>query len=310
MFTSRAWGSMLVATIGLWGCAERVESSSPSAAQLREGVVAEVGGDEVSSATVTRVARAQRVNARVACESAVRDALLAAGARQQLGGHGLVTSAERSALARTLLEQVHNEAKAKPVTDAELAEATRRNWKRVDRPPSARTTHAVVMVEQPEQDAAARALAERIAAAVAGETQPQGFMQRARAVPAGSLKVKTERLPPVTPDGRVVDLDAPPGPERRRFDRDFAQAANAISEVGGHSAVTQSAFGHHVILLEARLEEQRMTAAERRKLLTDEIVDDRARRVVGELIEQLKRQHSVELARAAIDLTGKVRVRQ
>jgi hypothetical protein len=301
---------MLLAAIGVLGCAERAESTAPFAGQLREGVVARVGSEEVLSATVARVVQAQQVGARVACESAVRDALLAVGAREQLGGYGLVTSAERSALARTLLEQIQSEAQARPVADDELAAATLRNWKQVDRPPSARTTHAVVMVEQPDQDAAARALAERIAVVVADETQPEGFMQRVKAVPAGSLKVKTERLPPVAADGRVVDLETPSDRAGPRFDPAFAQAANAIAEVGGHSPVTKSAYGYHVILLEARLEEQRLAVAERRKRLSGEIVDRRALRRVGELVEQLKQQHSVELARAAIDLTGRVRVQQ
>jgi hypothetical protein len=292
------------------GCSEPTQSGAAVSARLPDGVVAAVGDASISADTVKRIAQAQGVATREARELAIRDALFAAGARDALAGFGLVRSVERTVLARSLLEHLKREVRNQPVTDAEIAETTKRQWVSLDRPPSARTTHAVVRVSKPEQDEAAHRLADRIAAAVAGATEPEVFMQRARQVPAGKLVVTIERLPPVTADGRVVDFDAPPGAPTGRFDLDFARAANGLREVGEHSPVVRSKFGFHVILLEERVPARHVPLPQRRKLLRDEIMDQRAGRLTAELVERTRRTRKVEVSRAALDLTARVQVKR
>jgi hypothetical protein len=282
----------------------------PTAAALPEGVVALVGGQQVDRATVERIARARSVSPQAARDAAVRDALLAAAARADLAGFGIVASAERSILARALLEQFDQQARARPVTKAEVAEMTARRWAEFDRPVSARTAHAVARVNKPEDDAPARALAERIAHELAAVTDPEEFVKRAKEVPAGSVKVVAERLPPVTADGRVVQLNAPPGAPTRTFDPAYARAANALRSVGDKSPVTKTEFGYHVILLEERMEAKRVPLEQRRELLADEIMDNRAHRMQEQLLQQARLSHPVEVQRSAADLTARVRVRR
>jgi len=281
-----------------------------TAATLPEGVVALVGDQRVARATVERIVRARSVSPQDARDAAIRDALLAAAARADLAGFGLVASAERSTLARALLEQLQRQARARPVTDAEVADMTARRWAELDRPVSARTAHVVARVEKPEDDAPARALAERFARELADVTDPDEFVERAKEVPAGSVKVVAERLPPVTADGRVVQVNVPAGAPTPTFDRAYARAANALRAVGDKSPVTKSDFGYHVILLEERMEAKRVPLERRRELLADEIMDNRARRMEEQLLEQARSIHPVEVRRAAADLTARVRVRR
>ena len=66
---------------------------------------------------------------------------------------------ERAALARAVLEDLLAAARAKgPPSDEEVAELTKERWAELDRPPL-RTIHAVALVKDPAQKAAARALA-------------------------------------------------------------------------------------------------------------------------------------------------------
>ena len=294
------------------GCTQGDSSAvgPQSAATLSDGVVAVVGDQQIATATVERIVRAQSVSPESARDAAVRDALWAAAARANLSGFGIVASAERSILARALLEQFKQQAWAKPVTDAEVQEMTARRWADLDRPASARTTHAVARVEKPADDGPARTVAERIAREVADITDPDEFIKRAKAVPAGAVKVVAERLPPVTADGRVVQLNAPPGAPTSTFDPAYARAANALQAVGDKSPVTKTEFGYHVILLEERLEAHRVPPQRRRQLLTDEIMDNRARRLEEQVLEQARSSHPVEVRRSVADLTARVRVQR
>jgi len=298
--------------LALVGCTREDPGSMPrqAAATLPEGVVALVGDQHVTRATVERIARARSDSPRAARDAAVRDALLAAAGRKDLAGFGIVASADRSILARALLEQLKQQAQSKPVTAAEVEEMTARRWAELDRPESARTTHALARVEKSEDDVPARALAERIAREVADVTDPEEFIKRAKAVPAGSVKVVAERLPPVTADGRVVRLNAPADAPPQTFDLAYAHAANALREVGDKSPVIPGKFGYHVILLEGRMEAKRVPLKQRRGLLADEIMDNRTRRMEEQLLEQARSSHPVEVQRSAADLTARVRVRR
>lgn len=276
---------------------------------LRPGIAARVADQEIEVALVKRVAGAQSVAPEQARDRLIGDALLAEHARRELAGSGLVAVAERAALARALLERLSGEDRsAGEPSDQELATIAAARWAEIDRPAAARTSHAVVLVQAGTDQRAARALAERIAAAVRGITDGTRFRQLAAAVPADGLKVRVESLGPVTADGRVVPERPTPGPPAR-FDLAFAKAANALAEVGEHSPVIESAFGFHVILLEERLPERRLTAEQRRELLRDEAIAMRLRHREQELVERLQRSTRVVHDRAAGALTAEIRVR-
>jgi peptidyl-prolyl cis-trans isomerase C len=279
-------------------------------ADLAPGVAARVGEQDIEAALVQRVAAAQKIDAVQARERLVKDALYAEHARSELAAGGRVAVAERAALARVLLERLERDARAEGApTEQELAEIAKVRWLEFDRPPSARTSHVVVLVQPKTDKAAARRLADRIAQEVRGITDATKFRERAEAVPKGGLRVHAESLPGVTADGRVVsERPLPPGAPSS-FDVAFSAAANAIEEVGQQSPVVESIYGFHVILLEERLPEKRIPRESWPKLLGEEALTARARLREQELVERLERSTRIERDRAASALTAEVRVR-
>ena len=285
-------------------------AAPPETAHLPEGVAARVADDPISVQTVSRIAAALGAGPREARDRAVYDALMAAGARERFGADGRSSSAERSLLARALLEQIDAEAQSLgPPSDQEVTELSAERWYDVDRPPSARTSHAVVRVSDPRQKAAARALAERIAQAVRDQRTPADFMRAANGVPKEGLQVVVQSLPATTADGRVYDPDRPAAAATQRFDKAFARAANALSAPGDQTPVVESSFGFHVILLEERLPEKRLAFERRRQLFQNEVISRRASRIERELLERLSAARRVEISRASDELTAKVQVR-
>lgn len=293
------------------GCAPSAEQGAPTARHLNlpAGLAARVGSEAIATATVRRVADAQRLAPAAALERAVNDARYAAGARFAFDGGSVVPVLERAAWSRALLEVFRADAAARgPATDAEVAALTALRWQDFDRPETVRTTHAVARVEKPEQDAAARALALRIFDAVQGTTDPDEFIRRAQAVPHPDLDVRAERLPPITRDGRVYLAGAVSAQaSNQRMDADFSAGAYSLP-AGKISEPVKSVFGYHVILCEERLPELRVPLEQRRRLMADEVAKGRAERAKQELLERLSRATPIAVARSAEDLTASVRV--
>ena len=279
-------------------------------ARLPNGVVARVGSDDISLDTTQRIARAEGVTLPVACDRALRDALFAAAARSAFQGRGLIPVLERAATARVLLQGLKDEAVGRgPASDAEVAALTALRWRELDRPETARTTHAVALVEKPADEEKARALARQIYDAVRGVTDPDEFLRLAQAVPHDGMQVRAERLPAVAADGRVYDPSRPSADSEQGFDLDFAKAALAL-RVGQVSEPTKTRFGYHVILSEARLPELRVPLEERRHLLYDEVIKGRAERAKQELLARLAAAAPVQITRAVDDLTARVQVKE
>jgi hypothetical protein len=292
-------------------CASNAErrAPGPQRVKLAAGLAARVGSDDIALVTVTTIAQTQRVSLAVAREHAISDAQFAAGARLAFEGGSTLHVLERAAYARALLQGLQREATARgPATDAEVSELTALRWQEFDRPETVRTTHAVAMVEKPEQDGAARALALRILEAVRSTTDPAQFIGLAQAVPHDGLQVRAERLPPVTRDGRLYFPDgAPPNGASQRLDAAFSAGAFVLA-AGKISDPVKSVFGYHIILCEARLPELRVPLEQRRRLLADEVAKGRAERSKHELLDRLMRSTPVSVARPAEDLTARVRV--
>lgn len=301
-------GLICLSAAVMQSCRSPEQSAAPSSnASLEQGVVASVAGESIAAATVGRIANAQGVDVRAACDRAISDALFAAAARQSIESGAEVRSIESATLARAVLEQLLREAQAQGApTDDEIAVLTRERWVDLDRPSSARTTHALVMVKDAKEKARARVLADRIADATRASANGAEFKKLAEAVPRGGLLVRVEPLPPTTADGRAFDPADPT--VKQRFDEDFARAANAIVRVGTNSPVVETKFGFHVIHLVERLPEKRVPIDQRRALLYDEIVAKRAALAEQRLLDGLRQTTPVRIDRSAVDLLSKVRV--
>lgn len=302
-----SWASFMLLVTACGGG----EPSVPEAqrASLSEGTVAVVGSQSISASTVSRIASAQGVSLQQARDSAVRDSLFAQASETRLNPHE-VSVVRRGELARALYEELEAAARAKgPPTDAEIAALTQERWLTLDRPPAARTSHAVVLLEKDTNAPRAEALAERILEAVRGAKDEADFTAKAKAVPTEGLDVRVEELPPVDIDGRPVTPDSP-APPNMRFDAEFSKAANAIPEVGGLSPVTKTRFGFHVIFLAERTDALRVPLEERRKALAADVIVRRIQAEEAKLLEGAKQRQPIEVSRAAESLTAVVRVRQ
>jgi len=298
-----------LALLAALGCAEHAPPPVASGS-LPPGVAARAGTEEIRVSSIARIARAQGITPQAARERAITDALFAAAVRQNPRDAPRVAAAERSILARALLDGIRADALALgPPTDDEVQKLTDPRWPELDRPASVRTTHAVVLVKKPADDAPARDLARELARAVAGAKDSADFIARAQALPKHDLEVKAERLPPVTPDGRLwTPEERPPKPIDGSLDLDFTRAAVALANPGDLSPVVKSSFGYHVIRLDERYPEVRMSLDERRALLAPEIQSRRAKRELDALMARLRSQTAVATERSAEALTALVLV--
>lgn len=283
-------------------------SASAQRGELPEGVVARVGDDDISRTHVQGIVAKERVTPAEARDRAVRDALWASAAPPEA-----VRRAERSALARALLEQLKREAESRgPPTDAEVERITERRWLQLARPEAVRTVHAVALLPKDADAAArakARALAARVRDAVKDTREPDEFEKRAGAVDAEPGALRVERLDPVARDGRVLpSKPLPPGATPPRFDATYAEAVHEL-EPGDVSQLIETPFGYHVVLLVERLPAMKLSLEERRQLVRDEVFSERAGQLERELVERLRRQSDVAVVRSWDSLTAEVRVR-
>jgi hypothetical protein len=275
---------------------------------LGPGVAARVGGDDVTLATVQRIARARGVTPREARDLAIQDALFAQGARAR-GTSAKVATAERGAFARALLEQMRQRGhEAGTPTDAEVETLTKERWIELARPAAVRVTHVVALAKKPADREPARAMAERVATALKGATKSDEFEKRVEGLATQDIEVKVERLAPVTTDGRLFEFAVAgrPPTEIGTLDERFTRAAHAIEKPGELSPVVDTPFGFHVIFLEERLAPEQPSLEARRRLLTPEIQSRRAGRLLAEAKEQIKAGTAVELARDVETLTALV----
>jgi peptidyl-prolyl cis-trans isomerase C len=294
------------ALLALAACDEAPAPPPVTQARLPAGVAARVGTEDILAVSVTRIARAQSVDLATARDRAVADALFAASARSDPALRARVSDAERSVLGRAVAETLRDRARALgPASDAEVEALTAERWVELDRPESVRVAHAVVRVEKKAEEAAVRAFAERLAAALAGSSDGGELVRRAKAFPAEGRNITAEQLPPCTPDGRTWEPSArPPSPLAGKFDLDFARAANALKNPGDQSGLVRTAFGYHVIQLEERYPEARTPLETRRTLLYDAAIAQRAKPEFEALLARLKSETPVTVERAADELTA------
>lgn len=263
-------------------------------AQLQEGMAAKVDEEVVTIAQVRELSLAAKVHPEEARSRLIYDALMAAGAKE--AGYDQLEKVriqQRSELARALLEKVKVQAQKAPVTKEEVAKYTEKHWLDMDRPVARKTTHAVVMVKDPEDETQrkkADAIAKEIAEAVRGEKDPEQFKKKAETIDGQGLEVLAQHLPPVAEDGRVADLTnrPPPGYPPSTFDKSFVKAAFSLANVGEQSPPFRSPFGTHVLLLVEVQPEAKLPFEKRRTMLDEEIRADRVRKSVDEIVSSLR----------------------
>jgi hypothetical protein len=260
-----------------------------------------IGADPVTIAMVQEVAGARGLPPLAAALAVAEDARFAHALTQQKPE--LASYLRRIALARaTSLEAIRRAREEGVANDEELARFTALHWWELDRPVASRVTHVVVRVAEGEDRRSAEQLAGRLRHALEGARTPERFRQIAEAVDGGGFAIQVEDLKPVTPDGRVYDPAAPPrfGARPERYAPAFAEAANAISEVGKLSPVVETSYGFHVLLLSERLPDQRVAPEERRRRLHAEIESHRAREAERSWLEAMRASTPVEIDPAAM----------
>ncbi len=276
---------------------------------LPPGQIAGVGSDAITGSLLKRAAAAGQTSLDQALQGMASDLLFGLEAERILP-NGVVQQIERAGLARALLERVKLEEQPRgPLSAADRAFLMERLWLQVDRPPSVRATHAVVLVDAAnKREVEAKAVAEAIRQATAGASSPADFIAKAQAVPVGKFSIRVESLPPVTADGRVVNLDASnqPGDPSQRFELAFARAASALSSVGQQSDVIRSSYGFHVIRLDEKLPAFQLPPAEAQAILSQTLATQRIAERLSKLTAPLNPERTVQLERSARELLGKI----
>lgn len=299
-------GFAAVSLLALAGCSAPSELAAPppsTSSTLPAGIVARAGPLAISSDAVARAAEARRVSPRTALDEEIRTALFAAAAwRDGYDEAPSTRAALRGRLARAELERLRDESQKTDIADAEVADATARHFVDLDRPEAFRVIHALVHLPE-DADAAstarAKALAERVAEQVASALDPDDFKRRAEATPdRGGLELTVESLKPVAADGRVVDLERPSG-EPEHYAPPFARAASRLAQPGQKSPVVRTEFGFHVLMLLERYPPKSVPFEERRQMLREEILTERAKRLKRELLGRLSSATPPNVERSA-----------
>ncbi len=306
---ARVGATSWLAAWGLIACTGGSSNGRDVELQLATGDAARVGDAVVSLELVKRVAVAQARAPEAVLPGLIRDTLFAQ--KLQRSEPQKADYLRRTAFAVAITKSFLEQAKAAgPPTDDEVKHFTERNWYQLDRPEMARTVHALIVVGEGQDKAAARSVATKLQENLRESEGLEDFVQRAKAFDAGDWELKLEQVKAVSVDGQAVDPNQPPRPGQPpdSYDRDFAAAANALQTEGQVSDVVETKFGFHVLILRDRLPARQFSFEERRQLLSDEIYDARANKLQQQALERLRAEVPITVERSAVDAMGMAQV--
>ncbi|MFO0617529.1 MAG: peptidylprolyl isomerase [Polyangiaceae bacterium] len=321
----RRVGAAALSALIAAGCSKGPEKKlPPPIALVEEGgaVVARVGGVEITADAVRAIMDAQHVDARAACDLAIRDAVFArAAVEDRLDAR--VTKEVDHALVRGLADKDREAALAEgPIRDDELQPFVETRYLEVARPAAWDTLHVLVQLgpDAPEDDvkraegvaAAIREVVVPLAEGIRG-TPPSvsmdpvfGRIQGAvKSVDARGFSVLPQPVPPVGADGKTV---VPNFAERSDLDPAYVAAAKRLESRGDVSPVVRSGFGWHVIVLLDRLAPRFLPRAELVDLFHDEVIAARAKALLNKELEGLRSANAPTTERNLESLLGLVRV--
>lgn len=228
------------------------EPLASPAARPGDVVVATVDGRPVwGSCVAAQVARGAPAR-RAALDECIDFELLARAAEARgLAGDPEVREAARAALVSRLVETAFEDRYRAPADLGELVDRVVDRYRdQMDKPELRASAFARIEVPEgapPEADAAARALAERIAGALAGETGlfPVHLREAADRLAAADRSAAGAGLRVTHGDFRAATREGLVPP--------YAEALYAIPEVGRIAAPVRTAWGWDVILLTERI---------------------------------------------------------
>lgn len=273
-------------------------------AALGGAVAARVGGEPIPLSLVASVAQAQHVAPQDALRKIIDDEIAANSARKRGLDQANPTSWNLTAVrGRLVADRLLEEAKKKgSPSDAEVERLSEAHWADVNRPPMVHVMHAIVLLPgKPAEVKQARAIADKMAAAVNDAASPEDFKAKATAVEhPKDIETRVEDLPPFDEDGRVATGGG--------MVPEFAKAAHALKTPGAQTGIVETRFGWHVIRLIERVPERRMALEDRRTAFAEEVLAMRGHDAVTDLFTALRGKTRVEVSPSAEQLMRTVSI--
>jgi peptidyl-prolyl cis-trans isomerase C len=250
-------------------------------------VVSTVDGAPITVADVRALVGAGEIEASVALRRLQQERLLAKeAARRGMEREWAVAEVGRKAAVQALLAQVANEA---VVADAEVQAAYTQQRARFAKPEQRAAVHLLAKVA-PDADAAtsaaARTAVERLRPVLASAEDLDGFVHAYRRVTVDGVEIICERLPLLPREGKLM--------------QSFADAMFSIAAPGMVPAAVKTSYGWHVIRLLEIVPAETTPLAVAHAQLREELLLERRKQRVRELLGQLAKAYPVQLSGDAI----------